>query len=471
LSQNPTKKQASKVSSATPAERKLEVPAAKEVKLKREIDLYRLRFSPYAYAQLVWLYDRSTYEVGAFGVSSINDPTYIRFLALPKQEVGAASVEFDEDDLPNYMDDMLDEGFQPCECFRIWIHTHPQMGPSPSGTDVSTFREAFGTPSWAIMCIYGKDDQFHAELRHSTGPNTPIALPSPMDVVIDYAGEFEGVSKEDAEEWEQEYVKNVRKRTYTVSSSASVSQKQHDNSGHWPGYGAYGYGCGGHMEDPDPKMEMAQGWDRDAWEDPNMIDAELEEWRRELQERGDGPFDPGEEELIPLDEVSLFFDEYVVDIYRREHLVFVCLEEDWVAYVGEPQDLVSSVTDIVNQVADISRSNPIAFGDLTWIHDTESAEPMITDINTKYGASYVSSHIMLTLDETEIAIISQIETGAAEEAELEAEEAEEADEAEAANPADIETKEMQVADIEEAAEELMVARLNGDDLKDTPSGP
>lgn len=165
----------------------------------------KLVFSPTAWAKLVYMRDKGHTEISGFGIAHDKDELlYVNEFRTVKQDASAAAFEFEDESLNEYLDQMVDEGFEPCQCMRIWIHTHPGDGCTPSGTDHNTFREKFGECDWALMVIVGKSGNCHAQLRFNVGPRADLLLP----VERDYKSPFAGT---DHDAWEDEYNANVKR--------------------------------------------------------------------------------------------------------------------------------------------------------------------------------------------------------------------------------------------------------------------
>ena len=98
----------------------------------------RLRFSPTAWAKLLYLRDRGTTEVGGFGVSRPDDLLYVEDVQTVKQVCNVVNVQFDDEAVAQFFDAQVDAGRPPAQFARIWIHTHPEISAQPSGTDEET---------------------------------------------------------------------------------------------------------------------------------------------------------------------------------------------------------------------------------------------------------------------------------------------------------------------------------------------
>lgn len=162
-----------------------------------------LRFSPTAWAKLLFLRDYGETEVGGFGISSHDDLLLIEDIRLVQQICTWVHVAFDDTAVADFFDDQVDAGRQPEQFGRIWIHTHPGDCPLPSLTDDDTFERVFGCSQWAIMFILARGGQSFARLRFNIGPGLSINLP----VSIDYTRAFDGC---ELAKWEQEYLANIQ---------------------------------------------------------------------------------------------------------------------------------------------------------------------------------------------------------------------------------------------------------------------
>jgi hypothetical protein len=145
-----------------------------------------LRFSPYAWAKLLFLRDVGQTEVGGFGVSWADDLLFVENVELVRQTCSWSSVEFDDAAVADYFDRMADDGMMPQWCGRLWIHTHPGNCALPSTTDEATFARVFGRNNWAVMFILAQGGEVYARLQFSAGPGGAIELP----VQVDYAQPF-----------------------------------------------------------------------------------------------------------------------------------------------------------------------------------------------------------------------------------------------------------------------------------------
>jgi len=162
-----------------------------------------LRFSPTAWAKLLYFRDRGDTEIGGFGITLAEDLLYVEEFVTVKQLVSIASVSFEDEAIADLFEDQVDQGRKPEQFARIWIHSHPGDCPNPSRTDEETFSRVFGRCDWAIMFIIAKGNQLYARLRFNVGPGGEIEIP----VQIDYANPF---APSDEKAWEKEYQAHIQ---------------------------------------------------------------------------------------------------------------------------------------------------------------------------------------------------------------------------------------------------------------------
>ncbi len=170
---------------------------------REEISPPVLRFTPTAWAKLLYFRDRGQTEIGGFGISDADDLLFVNDFLTVKQEVTVASVSFDDNAVADFFEDQVDAGRKPEQFARIWLHSHPGDSPSPSGTDEETFCRVFGKCQWAVMFIVANGGKSYARLRFSVGPGGQIVIP----VEVDYSHSF---GPSDQEAWEVEYKANIK---------------------------------------------------------------------------------------------------------------------------------------------------------------------------------------------------------------------------------------------------------------------
>ena len=194
-----------------------------------------LRFSPGAWAKLLYMLHAGHTEVAGFAVSDPDDLMLIVDFQTVKAECSAAYVEFDDDALADYSLSGVEQGMRPEQYFRIWIHTHPGSSPNPSSTDETTFRECLGPMDWAIMFIVDRSHNCYCRLRFNAGPGYSTEI----GVCVDWSCHAPTGT---VEEWEEEYQRNCIKKVYSnYTSPVGAGAGAGVRSGFGYG-GAYGHG-------------------------------------------------------------------------------------------------------------------------------------------------------------------------------------------------------------------------------------
>jgi hypothetical protein len=162
-----------------------------------------LRFSPTAWAKLLFLRDYGDTEVGGFAIAPADDLLFVEDVRLVRQVCSWANVTFEDESVADFFDHQVDAGRRPEQFARVWIHSHPGDCPQPSMTDDETFDRVFGRSDWAVMFILARKGQSYARLRFNVGPRADLEIA----VMVDYSRFFGGC---DAEAWEREYLSNVQ---------------------------------------------------------------------------------------------------------------------------------------------------------------------------------------------------------------------------------------------------------------------
>ena len=175
-----------------------------QVKKKaKHIGRLTLRFSPTAWAKLLFMRDITDNEVGGFGITEPDDLLFVTEFVTIKQQVTAVSVKFDDEAVGDFFEDQVDLNRKPEQFARLWLHTHPADSPEPSSIDEETFERVFGNCQWAVMFIVAQNNRTYAKLSFNVGPGGQILIP----VEIDYSKDF---SPSDRCAWDVEYKKNVK---------------------------------------------------------------------------------------------------------------------------------------------------------------------------------------------------------------------------------------------------------------------
>ena len=188
---------------ASPKEARQKSSSRAEKKKAKQSKRFALRFSPTAWAKLLYFRDKSDNEVGGFGITGPDDLLCVREFITGKQEVTAVSVKFDDEAVADFFETQVDLGRKPEQFGRIWLHSHPGYSPEPSIIDEETFTRVFGNCQWAVMFILAQDNKTYAELSFNVGPGGQVLIPAE----IDYAHDF-GPSNQEA--WDAEYKANIK---------------------------------------------------------------------------------------------------------------------------------------------------------------------------------------------------------------------------------------------------------------------
>ena len=166
-----------------------------------------LRFSPTAWAKLLYFRDRGESEIGGFGITLAEDLLYVEDFVTVKQQVSIASVLFEDEAVADLFEEQVDLGKKPEQFARIWIHSHPGDCPHPSRTDEETFQRVFGRCDWTVMFIIARDGQTYCRLRFNVGPGGEQKLP----VSIDYSQPFKA---SETKVWEALYQEHIQTLTW-----------------------------------------------------------------------------------------------------------------------------------------------------------------------------------------------------------------------------------------------------------------
>ena len=180
-----------------------------------------LRFSPTAWAKLLYFRDKSDNEVGGFGITVPDDLLFVKEFVTVKQEVTPVSVKFDDVSVANLFEDQVDLGRKPEQFARIWLHSHPGDSPEPSIIDEETFERVFGNCQWAVLFVVAQDNKTYAKLSFNVGPGGQVLIP----VGIDYSQAFGPTNQE---LWDAEYASNVKASEWL----SSRTRKDDDSTRH-----------------------------------------------------------------------------------------------------------------------------------------------------------------------------------------------------------------------------------------------
>ena len=162
-----------------------------------------LKFSPTAWAKLLYFRDKSDNEVGGFGITEADDLLCVREFVTVKQQVTAVSVRFDDEAVADLFENQVDLGRKPEQFARVWQNSHPGDSPEPSIIDEETFERVFGGCQWAVMFILARNNHTYAKVSFNVGPGGHVLIPT----AVDYSHEF-GPSNH--KEWDAEYSANIQ---------------------------------------------------------------------------------------------------------------------------------------------------------------------------------------------------------------------------------------------------------------------
>ena len=183
-----------------------------------------LRFSPTAWAKLVYFRDKSDNEVGGFAITDPDDLLFVREFITVKQEVTCVSVKFDDQAVADFFDTQVDLGRKPEQFARIWLHSHPGDSPEPSVIDEETFGRVFGNCQWAMLFVVAQDNKTYAKLRFNVGPRGQVLIPTEIDYSRDFIAS-------DHERWDSEYTTNVKAIEWLTERSTTIpDSSSHDLS-------------------------------------------------------------------------------------------------------------------------------------------------------------------------------------------------------------------------------------------------
>lgn len=162
-----------------------------------------LRFSPTAWAKLLYLRDLGDTEIGGFGIADADDLLFVDDIGVVLQTCTYTHVAFDDVAVADFFDVQVDLGRRPEQFGRIWIHTHPGNSAEPSSVDEATFTRVFGSSDWALMFIIARGGATYARLRYNCGPGADLEIP----VDVDYRRAFAAA---DFSAWDCEYLAKVQ---------------------------------------------------------------------------------------------------------------------------------------------------------------------------------------------------------------------------------------------------------------------
>lgn len=178
------------------------------------------RFTPTAWAKLIFFRDAGDTEVAGFAITSKNDPTLITDVHLVKQKCTGATFDLDVADVDEYMNRMLNNDIPPSECCRILWHTHPGPSPIPSGVDEQNFDKVFNATDFGTMLIISQTSDIYCRTRYNIGPKFDVESNVTIDFITDFTPPL-------WEAWKEEYKSNVTKQTMTFNTPINHGNMHH----------------------------------------------------------------------------------------------------------------------------------------------------------------------------------------------------------------------------------------------------
>jgi proteasome lid subunit RPN8/RPN11 len=160
----------------------------------------KLTLSGFAYYKMRYLANKHNVEVGGWGFAHDEDkPLDVADIKLIKQKSTGGSIDFDDEGVVEYTEDMIAAGKEFPQFMRVWVHTHPGSSPHPSTTDRETFANLTDALPWVVMCIIAKEGAVYAEIGWRFGGQHMCIE---CDLEVDWAFN-------DWQEWDKEYDDNV----------------------------------------------------------------------------------------------------------------------------------------------------------------------------------------------------------------------------------------------------------------------
>jgi len=183
-----------------------------------------LRFSPTAWAKLLFLRDQGDTEVTGFAIAAAEDLLLVEDICLVPQTCMSASVAMDDQAVADFFDEQVDRGLKPGQFARIWVHTHPGNWSQPSSIDEETFWRVFGRTDWAVMFILARGGQNYARLQFHVGPGGDMDIP----ISVDYRRPF---AASNHQAWKEEYLAGVHQEVLVmpreVNAAGSLAKQGH----------------------------------------------------------------------------------------------------------------------------------------------------------------------------------------------------------------------------------------------------
>jgi len=277
-----------------------------------------LRFTPEAYLHWQFLCHNGPTEASAFGITDKDDSLLVRSLWVPKQECTVAFTSIDDDSMIDFYEWADDNG----QVGRVWLHTHPSMSATPSGTDEETFKEKFGECNIAVMGILSRTNDSSARVKYKVGGGNSFEIPIKVlwsefpDQILNLA--------EKMKVWKDEYAAKVTEKqipvTTTIKGKKDYQSYDHFGHGMWDDEYDYNWRNSGAAQKYKKKFKKNKGGILLVPETLSESDTEKHILRLEFEEYVKKAYDI--EEVTNLNEYDL-----------KSHW------DDFLAFKGDEQDL------------------------------------------------------------------------------------------------------------------------------------
>lgn len=193
----------------------------------------QLKFTPYAWAKLMYLRNATDNEFGGFGITDDKDLLLVRDIAIIKQEVSSVSFELDPDAHHEYLLEMTEKGYTIDQCMRVWIHTHPG-GPTPSNTDWSNVEEVYSDVDWFVMFINGDSANYCSMFVNVKG----MRVEQKLLTCIDWEKDCPAIVLDD---WESEYLEKVEEKQIIITCKDKKGQIEKTEEVDYTKFDSYDY--------------------------------------------------------------------------------------------------------------------------------------------------------------------------------------------------------------------------------------
>jgi proteasome lid subunit RPN8/RPN11 len=163
------------------------LPTEEEAELDLPTPKAEIIISGWAYYKMRYYANKYEVEVGGWGVApSAEEPLTVKDIALTKQESTPGSIDFDDEGVVQFMEDMCDLGYKFDQFMRVWVHTHPGNSATPSSTDRETYQDLATTLPFVVMLIIAREGEVSAELGYTcAGVFFSAKLPVKIDWTLD----------------------------------------------------------------------------------------------------------------------------------------------------------------------------------------------------------------------------------------------------------------------------------------------